>query len=559
YDFIEPASQPAYEEVRSVLFASGKCDQIGRLFSAEGARAPEEERFGVTRAALFSQLFSLFGRALFDEAWPAIERLALDNERAGAQRAAAEMVGGLLRGSKHWAQGALAAMWERLVPLLATVFSKLTLDTLRFWQGGLQYAFARRDPRRFLPLIQLIVRGNPFNPEAEAPFGEAVKLELLRGLICTWDWRIASAIVAGRPRLLDALAHPYKQVRGIAGTVMYMLSSAEFSVSYPQVDVAIDDLARYGPTGRDFMHWAGTPRTQTLVREMTERVRGWKADHVPSSEGTSNYSRGSKTLLTFYIAGFIHSGRRLAVSHIPAILPLSSVLQEQHDDEEVSALAKTITQFLAQALYTAEISQDVATRVLDLLGDPSSTWHIVTKTLPLLCMLTFANRFTLSREIRSRIVDTAARFLEHEQIEVRQAAQAALTSLVKCASSRVIAEMNARFSAQVLAPLPRVRRGRPPADPPAYARMLLNRHAGVLGLSCLVLAFPYTIPDWMPEVLVRLAQCIDDPNPIQTTVQRTFAEFRRTHMDTWHEDRKRFSSGQLEILTDMLVSPCYYA
>ncbi|KAJ2289711.1 Proteasome activator BLM10, partial [Coemansia sp. RSA 2706] len=116
-----------------------------------------------------------------------------------------------------------------------------------------------------------------------------------------------------------------------------------------------------------------------------------------------------------------------------------------------------------------------------------------------------------------------------------------------------------RFSAKLGAPLPRRRGGRPARDPGAYARRVLERHAGVLGLSCLVLAFPYTIPEWMPGVLVQLSGCIDDPNPIQSTVQRTFAEFRRTHMDTWHEDRKRFSSEQLEILTDMLVSPCYYA
>ncbi|KAJ2164971.1 Proteasome activator BLM10, partial [Coemansia sp. RSA 551] len=147
----------------------------------------------------------------------------------------------------------------------------------------------------------------------------------------------------------------------------------------------------------------------------------------------------------------------------------------------------------------------------------------------------------------------------HDQIEVRQAASSSLTNMVKCASSNVIFDINTRFSAKLQRRLPRVRYGRTPKDPHAYSKLVLTRHAGVLGLSCLVLAFPYTIPEWMPNVLVQLAECIDDPNPIQSTVQRTFAEFRRTHMDTWHEDRKRFSTSQLDILTDMLVSPCYYA
>ncbi|KAJ2785455.1 Proteasome activator BLM10 [Coemansia javaensis] len=559
FDRIDGESQPALEAVRSVLFADGKWAQIARLFSMEGARSPDEDHFGVQRAALFAQLFSLFGAPLLERAWPAVEQLAREHQRAGAQRAAAEMIAGLLRGSKHWARASLAAMWERLVPVMEAVLSRLTPDILRFWQVCLHFAFARRDPRRFLPLIRLVVYSDPFNPRSEAPFAEAAKLELLRVLVSAWDWRIASTIAASRPRLLDALAHPYKQVRDAAGVVMYMLSLAEFSVSYADVDGAVDDLARYGPTGRDFSSWPGTQRAQALVRDMVARVGAWKEDHVPSNEGTSSYSRGSKTLLTFFVSGFRYSPRWLAVAHIPAVLPLASVLQEQHDDDEVARLAKIIMQYFSQVLYTGAVAEDVAARMLALLRDSAGMWHVVTRTLPLLCTLTFANRFTLSREIRARIVDAAAQLLEHEQIEVRHAASAALTTLVKCASARVIAELNARFSARLDAPLPRVRRGRAPVDPAVYARSVLTRHAGVLGLSCLVLASPYTVPDWLPEVLVRLAGCIDDPNPIQSTVQRTFAEFRRTHMDTWHEDRKRFSSSQLEILTDMLVSPCYYA
>ncbi|KAJ2161250.1 Proteasome activator BLM10, partial [Coemansia sp. RSA 552] len=525
FDSIDPESRPAYDAVHNVLFAAGKWEQLAKLFSIESTRSPDEDTFGVSRAALFNQIFSLFGLPLFEKAWEAIDRLARDNERIGAQRAASEIIGGLLRGSKHWSQASLNEMWKRLVPLLAVVLSKLSPDNFRFWQTCLQYAFARRDPRRYLPLIRQLVYGNPFDPQSEAPFVEAAKLELLRVLISSWDWRIASTILASKPRLLDALAHPYKQVRDVAGVVMYMLSSAEFSVSYPTVAMAIDDLARYGSTGRDFSHWSGSPRTQSLIREMAGRVTEWKADHVPSNEGTSNYSRGSKTLLMFFMAGFGYSSRRLAIDHIPSILSLVSVLQEQHDDDEVSRLAKAIMQLFSQILYTAQISQDVATKILALLGDSSRMWHVVTKTLPLLCTLTFSNRFTLSRSIRSHILDTTAQFLEHEQIEVRQTAASALTSLIKCASSKVIAENNAKFSAKLARRLPRVRHGKSPKDPVAYNSLVLTRHAGVLGLSCLVLAFPYAIPDWLPEVLVRLAECVDDPNPIQSTVQRTFAEF----------------------------------
>ncbi|KAJ2865396.1 Proteasome activator BLM10 [Coemansia aciculifera] len=559
FDRIDPDCQPAYEAVRDVLFSEGKWDRIAKLFSQESSRSPEDDNFGVTRAAFYTQVFALYDFSLLEQAWPAIEQLTLDIERTGAQRAASEMIAGVLRGSKYWSRESLDKMWGLLIPLLSTAFSKLRPDTLRFWQTSLRFAFARRDPRRFLPLVRLIIYGNPFDPQSEAPFAEAAKIELLLLLINSWDWRIVSAITASKPRLLDALAHPYKQVRDAAGILMYTLYSAEYSVSYTDVETAIDDLARYGATGRDFSHWEGSQKTQMFVKEMASRVSEWKADHIPSNEGTSNYSRGSKTLLTFFLAGFSYSSKRLAIEHIPSILPMFSVLQEQSDDEEVARLAKAVMQFFSQILYTSQMSEGVTSKVLALLEESSNSWHVITKTLPLLCTLTFSNRFTLSREVRMKIVDTTALFLEHDQIEVRHSASKSLASLVKCASSKVIADINSKFSAKISTRLPRVRYGKPPKNPAAYNRLVLTRHAGVLGLSCLVLAFPYNIPDWLPEVLVLLAGCIDDPNPIQSTVQRTFAEFRRTHMDTWHEDRKRFTSSQLELLTDMLVSPCYYA
>lgn len=41
------------------------------------------------------------------------------------------------------------------------------------------------------------------------------------------------------------------------------------------------------------------------------------------------------------------------------------------------------------------------------------------------------------------------------------------------------------------------------------------RHAGVLGLSSCIKAFPYDVPDWMPQMLVEIGNHLHDPNPIQ--------------------------------------------
>jgi hypothetical protein len=46
------------------------------------------------------------------------------------------------------------------------------------------------------------------------------------------------------------------------------------------------------------------------------------------------------------------------------------------------------------------------------------------------------------------------------------------------------------------------------SPPPAGLRVSARRHAGVLGLAALVGAYPYDVPNWMPEILVLLAQVL---------------------------------------------------
>ena len=88
---------------------------------------------------------------------------------------------------------------------------------------------------------------------------------------------------------------------------------------------------------------------------------------------------------------------------------------------------------------------------------------------------------------------------------------------------------------------------------------VLRRHSGVLGLAAFVLSAPYSIPPSLPPVLMTLADHLHDPPPIPATVKTVFQEFKRTHQDNWAEHRQKLTEDQLTVLTDLLVSPSYYA
>jgi proteasome activator subunit 4 len=54
----------------------------------------------------------------------------------------------------------------------------------------------------------------------------------------------------------------------------------------------------------------------------------------------------------------------------------------------------------------------------------------------------------------------------------------------------------------------------------------VQRHSGVLALSSIVLAFPYSVPDFLPAVLMRLCKHASEKQPIFGTVKRALSDFK---------------------------------
>jgi proteasome activator subunit 4 len=114
----------------------------------------------------------------------------------------------------------------------------------------------------------------------------------------------------------------------------------------------------------------------------------------------------------------------------------------------------------------------------------------------------------------------------------------------------------------------------------AFQIALVDAHSAVLGASALVLAWPYEVPSWLPDLLLATANKFSTSRaPVSTTVKDLLAQFRKTHQgqlpektlsalsvsnqqllaDTWSEDQKKFSPEQLQDLNDLVIGTSYYA
>ena len=160
-----------------------------------------------------------------------------------------------------------------------------------------------------------------------------------------------------------------------------------------------------------------------------------------------------------------------------------------------------------------------------------------------LWQLTYLTRslFYLSQSMKEEILHVLHTLLSDPHIEVRDMAAATLSGIVRCSQRAHITDLSQRFAAMAATPLPR--RGTPGIE-----EAITRVHAGVLGASALIAAFPYEVPDWMPAlVLDTVAVHSESPVPISTTARRCAADFRRTHQDTWADDQHKFGERVQEL------------
>lgn len=245
----------------------------------------------------------------------------------------------------------------------------------------------------------------------------------------------------------------------------------------------------------------------------------------------------------------------------------------------------------------ARLDDDDLSRVITVCvsSAKSTKWRVRGSVLPYLQVVGFTRLF-VGREVDMRsLLDAVVALLSDEQLDVREAAAHTLVPLLRDAPPAAVEVLRASFLNRAKRSRKRVLRLRklvraersaaiaaagggssssvvgdaggsggvaaaaPSTGPADLAAALVVQHGAVLGLGALLLSSPYAVPPWMPPVLLALTQCIDDMPPVSTTARKLFADFWRTHRDEWAAQREAFTTDELEQVSELLISPSYYA
>nr|XP_046233652.1 proteasome activator complex subunit 4B-like [Scatophagus argus] len=514
-------------------------DQLIEFLSLEDRKG--KDSFNPRRFCLFKGLFRNYGDTFLPLLWPHLEQLAGDPHES-SQRCVCEITAGLIRGSKHWSFSKVDSLWKVLCPLIRTALTNITVETYTDWGTCIATACEGRDPRKLHWLFEMLME-SPLSGEGGS-FRDASLLYVLQGGLAQQQWRVSELLHRLLAYLEPKLTQVYKNVRERIGSVLTYIF---------MIDVALPNTQ---PTS--------SPHVAEFVTRVLERLKPLTSEpeihnhvHEENTQETDERTQAVKLLKTVLKWLMVSAGRTFTtpVQQQLQLLPLLFKIAPVEIDEnydEMKQDARTCLSLMSQGLLYPEHIPLVLAALEEMAG--SRSWHARFSVLTYLQIMVFYNLFTLlsvPAEVL-RIRKLVIQLLLDEQLEVRDMAGTTLSGLLQCQFFPLDSSLQTQLQTLSQTCLPRARGELASTD-------LVRRHAGVLGLSACILSSPYDVPDWMPQILMDLSDHLNDPQPIEMTVKKTLSEFRRTHHDNWQEHRQCFTDDQLLVLTDLLVSPCYYA
>jgi len=531
---------PGEREVDDFFSDPHKIDKLMSFFSLEEKKG--KDKFNGMRFILFKNLFRNSGDKYVEFFKPHLERLIAYKQESN-QRCAAEIVTGMIRGSKHWSYNKVQKMWEYLIPLLRTAFTNMTVETVNDWSVMAATASENRDPNRQHWLLEFLME-DPLRQESS--FIDCGRLSALQGALNQQEWRVVELF----NRLLDylnpKLSHPYQLLRERIGSVLTNIFALDLPTS--------GERRTRGPQINKFVA-AVMPQLQCLYSLSETSINNHKTDGNEEKMETDQPSRNLMSenekntalcLLKTMVKWITNSVVRADYSAIPeffAFLPLVSVMENYEADDELNKICAMMLTSMAQSLTLPEYVATALAAIQEVAE--MSSWAARATSLEFLQVFVFHNMATLaSQDVWvAQVNNLVLRLLKDDRVEVREKAGQVLSGLIHCG-----------FISDTKLLLVELKRlaGRRRSE-------IVKRHAGVVGLCAFISANPYDVVDPVPEIFLMLGSHLNDPQPIPSSIRKTLGDFKRTHHDNWEQHKQKFTEEQLAVLTDLIVPPSYYA
>jgi len=522
--------------------------------------------FSTDRGLFLSFLLENIGPALATVFQPHIERFVGSPEES-QQRAAAEMVYGLVRGSRFWDYKSSMQLWTWLLPVFQQVLNNVTAETQSDWDFCFSGASNKADPNRLRALYELLI--TPENLVSQGAFKESSYL-LFVAKCLSMNWRVRELYCRTYNILKDHWAHPYNNVRHQIASTMATLTAMDIKWAgdgggnvgegFPTKKLFIDEvipcLNLNCPNPEFQSSRSLSPASLNTSHSSSEDV---------SMEGLEDEEtkRANRTLemVSLWICHHI----RLSSSSLDPILfnllPYFCQFIGTERDQDVSQACLQALCYMSASILPGGAIQPLLDMVKRIAM--SESYKTKMSMLEFLQVAVFTNfpSIVCNPVYKNQVTRLVTNLLSDPHITVRQKAAKILGGLLHSGflSGSSLTELLGDLRGRVRTKMTRQGKRFRKEEAEAGSQDKLNYHSGILGLCAFVEAFPYDVPEFVPPILMELSTHLNDPQPIPMTIKKSLQEFKRTHQDNWQEHKTKFTEDQLVVMTDLLVSQNYYA
>jgi proteasome activator subunit 4 len=432
-------------------------------------------------------------------------------------------------------------VWEYVFPIVRGIFQDgLTPENSGYWTTFLHVVLQSKDPRRGWPLVDWLASFR-LDMESNAAFKESSKVHLLTQCICDagWHFRLEKPILEDFMKHLD---HPYKGVREAMGQTIASIFRTRYHESYKDVDTLIK--AQKDASSIGVRPYQPTDEFSKTITEVFDRLEVWRQERPAGQQTPSSYTSGGKTVLLWLDSTLSSYECTSLVKFFPDVFMEQLLhMMDIKEDPELQSLAYHVFRHLPNIPHRqGEDAEFIAALIR--IGRNATSWHQRLRILINIQVIYFRRLFLMSEEQQQSMFDCVSAMLSDTQLEVRMGAATTLSGMIRCSPiafrDRQVSTLKEKFTKQLNKnPLPKKRNpGTPTTE---QGKLVLTRHAAVLGLGALIQAFPYQSPPpaWLPDVLATLARkAAADPGMVGKSVKTVLADFKKTRQDTWHVDVK---------------------
>jgi proteasome activator subunit 4 len=565
YDY---EAQPDHDEhldslqklLREIMY---KDNWLSKFFEYSAAQ-PRMNRvsFSDMVAQSLKGIFQILGIEFLEKSKPHFEKLLLETgsgkpEERNALAFASEFIGALARGSKHWSFEDREKSFTYILPHLKQILTNCSQSCIPDYHAALRFCVYDLDVRRCMWLRDFLIQNLDLGSGTTSH--QAKSIGYLFPVLSEFSWRDPCTNQKVCEKIFPFLDHPYQQVRQKIANTLTLNFRFMWRTSH-----AIEFNNR-------------TPELEEVLMRMSEKLKESKL--ASNSDDPNSPAENLRKMVSSMIGSLIEMASNMSVvPYLDVIIPMLFDIYAETNDAELQANVRKTFLSISASLFPGEYVKPTLSLLATQKEHGNHKLRIQLAIFVFLQSFAYRHQFYLlepsEEDLLFKMLEDGIRN-ENNEVEVRELASVTLGDFIRIASEKKVKEFLTHFKKVSHPPKKRRRvvKSQTTTDSSTATTTTTTTTQSydplyvVLGLSALVRSCPYEIPDWLPDILSRLASFNQYKAPkdskinaqaVNETVKKTFAIFWALQRDKWHINKKKLTEEQLFEVTSLLVSPVYY-